>query len=88
LIIERYHDTSISREYKNENNINELFNVKNFQELFEKLQGDKSELAQGILKTMQEQCPLSLRVIYEQLTRGKSLNLMDCFKMDFGLTQR
>eukprot|EP00053_Salpingoeca_punica_P011251 m.100474 g.100474 ORF g.100474 m.100474 type:complete len:381 (-) comp15627_c0_seq2:343-1485(-) len=49
--------------------------------------GASDAFAQETLKTLRKMCPLSVCVSFEQLTRGASMTLADCLKMEYRLTQ-
>ena len=87
-LIERYHDKSLSNKFKNEDEIEELFNTVSFSEFYDKLTIGKTDLQILIAKKMRGLCLLSLRIIFEILNRGKNMSLKDCFIMEFDLANR
>lgn len=87
-VIDKY-NVYVEKKYPTEETIERLFDKNTLQEVIQELKSNhSSELHASILKTLNEQCPTSLRVIFEQIKRGKDLSLAECFKMDFRLTQR
>ena len=72
--------------------IEEFFEGGSLKEIFEKLENNKKierqEFCKKTLELLREQCPFSLRIIFEALKRGRELEVEDCFKMEFRLTQR
>lgn len=60
-------------------------NAKSPNEILERL-NDGSKWSTELLKNMQKLCPLSVKVTFEQLKRGKFLSLTDAFKMEYRLS--
>ena len=85
-IISKY-STKIDEEYKNYNDIKQIFSFSEFQSFYENI-NKSGEIGENFLKSIQNQCPLSVRVIFEQLKRGKNLSVEECFKMDFRICQK
>eukprot|EP01016_Furgasonia_blochmanni_P052875 TRINITY_DN8474_c0_g1_i7.p1 TRINITY_DN8474_c0_g1~~TRINITY_DN8474_c0_g1_i7.p1 ORF type:complete len:348 (-),score=97.80 TRINITY_DN8474_c0_g1_i7:292-1335(-) len=80
----------VEQRYEREDMINELFESKSLSGVFENLktyEKDK-EFAASNLKLLGQQCPLSLRIIYEQIKRARTLDLAEAFRSDFRLAQR
>ena len=87
-ILSKYEET-VEKEYANEEAIKKIFAKSTLVEIMQDLSTQQdNELSAKILKSLKEQCPMSLCVIFEQIKRGKNLGLAECFKMDFRLTQR
>jgi len=86
-VLSKYSE-SIEKKYEGEEMIEKIFNKPTLKEVFDELHknGD-NEFSKNLLKLLAKQSPMSMRVIFEQLKRGKSLSLAECFKMDFRLTQ-
>lgn len=72
--------------------IEEFFEGESLKEIFEKLENNKKierqEFCKKTLEMMREQCPFSLRIIFDELKKGREMEVEDCFKMEFRLTQR
>ncbi|CAF3305932.1 unnamed protein product [Rotaria socialis] len=69
--------------------INELFsiNTKDVETIFEKLKLNGSDFALKQLSILEKMSPTSLKLTFEQIKRGKSLNLKDCLIMEYRLVQ-
>lgn len=50
-------------------------------------EGEQHEWAQSTREALRRQSPLSLEVTHEQLKRGRTLPLADCFRMELGLVR-
>jgi len=61
--------------------------VSSVEELFERLKADNSHWAQKKLQAMQKHSPISLKVIFDQLGKGKFMDLEEVFAMEFRLSQ-
>lgn len=88
-IIAKYSE-EVNGEYKFMEMIKKLFRGDTLKQIYSNLENDIEfpEFSKETLKMMKEQCPFSLRVIFESLKRGESMNLRDCLKMEFRLSQR
>eukprot|EP01112_Ceratiomyxa_fruticulosa_P015427 TRINITY_DN4534_c0_g2_i1.p1 TRINITY_DN4534_c0_g2~~TRINITY_DN4534_c0_g2_i1.p1 ORF type:complete len:409 (-),score=75.54 TRINITY_DN4534_c0_g2_i1:237-1463(-) len=49
--------------------------------------GPKGEWAKHTLHTLKKMSPVSLRVVHEQLKRGKGLDIAECLKMEYRISQ-
>ncbi|CAF4037634.1 unnamed protein product, partial [Rotaria magnacalcarata] len=69
--------------------INELFsiNTKDVETIFEKLKLNGSDFALKQLSILEKMSPTSLKLTFEQIKRGKNLNLKDCLIMEYRLVQ-
>lgn len=67
-----------------------FFSAKTIDEVFASLQKEESssKFAQETLKLLRANSPLSLRVIWEQIKRGKDQDIRDSFIADFRTTQK
>ncbi|EAR91165.2 enoyl-CoA hydratase/isomerase (macronuclear) [Tetrahymena thermophila SB210] len=74
--------------FSNEEEIKQLFNGETFQSIYQNIQSSTSEFGQSVAKLINQQNAISLRIIFEQIKRGKKLNLKENFVSDFRLTQR
>lgn len=88
-IIKKYEE-KYNNVYPNSLIINELFSGNSLKEIYENLTNSSKykEFSSNVLKTLNDQCPMSLRVIFEALKRGKYLSLEDCYKMEFRVVER
>ena len=83
------HAEAIDKKYEGEETIEKIFSKPTLHDIYEELKRtEDSEFSKNVLKLWAKQCPLSMRVIFEQLKRGKNMSLKECFKMDFRLTQQ
>lgn len=76
--------------FKNEELINEIFGKQSLEEIYQELElrSKTSSFATETLKLMNMNSPLSLKVIFEQLKRGKDLNFEENLKMDMRIFKR
>lgn len=88
-IIKKYEE-KYEKELPNTSIINELFKGKTLNEIYDNLAKDNKnkDFSEKILKILNEQSPLSLRIIFEAIKKGKNLTLEECFKMEFRIVQR
>jgi len=86
-VLSKYAET-VDKKYPGEENIEKIFNKETLKEIVEQLKSNgDDEFSKNVLKLLEKQSPMSLRVIFEQLKRGQNMTLTECFKMDFRLTQ-
>lgn len=45
-------------------------------------------MSETLLKNMKTFCPISMKVIHEQIKRGKTLSLAENFNMDYRIAVR
>ncbi|KRX02267.1 hypothetical protein PPERSA_04889 [Pseudocohnilembus persalinus] len=88
-VVQEYSE-KVQQDYKNEDQINELFQSESFEEFYKKMENDTSDFGKKTFNILQGQNAISLRVIYEQIKRAEKqkLDLKDALKIDFRLTQR
>ena len=48
---------------------------------------DESKWAKATIESLEKLCPISIKVVYEQLKRGKSLSLEEVFLMEYRISQ-
>ncbi|CAN8071793.1 unnamed protein product [Agarophyton chilense] len=72
-----------------------LFNLPSIEDVIKRLKEESSlvdsihaSFAADSLRTIQNRCPMSLKVAFESLKRGLSMELDDCLKMEFRLSIR
>jgi enoyl-CoA hydratase/carnithine racemase len=67
-------------------NIEKYFGkAKNVEEIFERLQNG-CEWGQKLLKSMAKLCPLSMKIAFEQVKRGRNLSLSEVFKLEYRIS--
>ena len=88
-IVQKYAEP-VANKYANEEFINDVFSKGSVEEIYSTLQNTQQnkEYAQSLLKRLDLHAPLSMKVIFEQLQRGKSLNLRENLMMDRRVTAR
>ena len=88
-IIQRYAQ-SVEAEYKGEEFINNVFGKDSVEEIYQSLRESKEnkEFADSLIKIMDSHSPLSLKIIFEQMRRGKHLDLKEDLKMERRLVYR
>jgi len=67
--------------------INAIFQVDSVQDVMKRLESADTEFSSKTLKTLGRMSPFSLAVVFEQIKRGQTMNLHDCFVMEYKLTQ-
>ncbi|CAF3353161.1 unnamed protein product [Rotaria sp. Silwood1] len=69
--------------------INDLFSIdtKNVETILEKLKSNGSDFALKQLSILEKMSPTSLKLTFEQIKRGKNLNLKDCLIMEYRMVQ-
>lgn len=68
--------------------INSIFSNKTVEAIVEALKSDNSEWAQGLLKTLDEVSPSSLKITLKEILCGKNLSLDECLRMEHRLAYR
>lgn len=83
-VLNRYNQAK-EGEIPNEGLINELFSKGSVDEIYKaiELSDVNKEFTLRTLKQLDGNSPLSLKVIYEQITRHKDITISDAFKSDF-----
>lgn len=67
--------------------INTAFGADSVEAIIDILKQDSSTWAKEVLDDFQKASPLSLKVTFELLKRGRSHNLPECLKMEFRISQ-
>ncbi|EGD75319.1 hypothetical protein PTSG_06969 [Salpingoeca rosetta] len=67
--------------------IDSIFMQPTLQEVFDALEADSSEWAKKQRETLAEMSPLSMMVTFEQLQRGKTMDLRRCLEMEYNISQ-
>lgn len=88
-IIQKYQEPC-GEGFPNEELINEIFNKESLEEIYQELEkrSKDSEFAVKTLKMMNSSSPLGLKVMFEQLKRGKNLNYEENLKLDMRIESR
>ena len=55
--------------------------------MFKRLESANTDFSKEVLKSCSTMSPLSIAVVFEQIKRGKQMNLADVFKMEFKISQ-
>lgn len=76
--------------FPNEQKIKEYFSFYNLRDIIKKLLDNlqKCPVAQEILDDFDQSSPLSLRVNYDLMQRGKFLTLKECIELDYRLAKK
>ncbi|CAD8188855.1 unnamed protein product [Paramecium pentaurelia] len=70
-------------------NIEPGYSGESLEQIFNNLQNHQNQkFGQDNLKILKDQCPLSLRIIFEQIKRGQKLDLRENLKMDYRIVRR
>eukprot|EP01132_Coremiostelium_polycephalum_P009959 gene9959-12211_t len=80
-------NSNILVDEQNPENIEKIFSKSSVQEIYGELEKVNNEWSKKTISTLNQMSPLSLAVVHEQLTRGKSLDLKECLKMEFRMAQ-
>jgi len=88
--IVRKYEEKVEGKYKDEDFINKVFGKCCVDEIYKALKEEKEhkELADKLLGMMDSQSSLSMKIIFELLTRGKNLDLKENLKMDLRIVLR
>jgi len=68
--------------------IDRCFSKGSVEEITNALKVEKDPWAADVLKTLNKMSPTSLKITFRQIRNGKVLNFLECFKMEYRLTQR
>eukprot|EP00912_Choanoflagellata_sp_UC4_P001730 UC4_evm1s1108 len=88
-ILDSFHISS-SKAFSLSNHIDDIkehFSKDDIASIFESLEKSGSEWSLKQLQTMQKMSPTSLMITLEQLKRGRSLDLAECLRMEYRMTQ-
>lgn len=88
-VVEKFNDPTKKEPVENEDIINEAFGGKTLHEVFERLEklSTSSEFAQKTLQKLKRYPPRCLRVIFEQYSRAKTMDINQGLDMDYRLTR-
>jgi 3-hydroxyisobutyryl-CoA hydrolase len=67
--------------------INKTFSLPSLSKIVDALERDGKEFSQELLATMKKCSPLAMLVTFEQIQRGNELDLANCLKMEYRMTQ-
>lgn len=68
--------------------INSIFAHESVDAIFNALEKDNSEWAQGLLKTLKQISPMALKITRKEILKGKNLSLDECLIMEYRLAYR
>jgi hypothetical protein len=88
-IIKKYAEP-VDYTYPNENIIEQHFGKSSLEEIYKSLTeaSENTEFTSKLVKALDSQSPISMHIIFEQITRGKQLDLAENYKMDLRIAQR
>lgn len=89
-VIVRKYEEKVERKYKDEEFINRVFGKCCVEMIYKALKEEEEnkEFARKLVEIMDEQSSLSMKLIFELLSRGKSLDLKENLKMDMRIVLR
>jgi len=86
--LERYHEPKeISSSFPFLDVINECFDARSVEEIFECLKKHPSQFAKGCYETLLTKSPTSLKVTFRKFKQNKGWSLQDVLTQDFALSQ-
>lgn len=68
--------------------IDELFGGETLQEVFERLTAANSDFARDSIKTLSQNCPISLEIAFRQVKTGRALNFKECMELEYRILSR
>ena len=68
--------------------INELFGGDTIEEIFEKLETNKSDFSQKTLNTLKSKSPTSLKITFKQIREGSKLDFEECLRMEYRMVSK
>ena len=68
--------------------INELFCGNTIEEIFEKLETNKSDFSQKTLNILKSKSPTSLKITFKQIREGSKLNFEECLRMEYRMVSK
>lgn len=68
--------------------INELFCGNTIEEIFEKLETNKSDFSQKTLNTLKSKSPTSLKITFKQIRDGSKLDFEECLRMEYRMVSK
>uniref|UniRef100_A0A0K0E7U6 3-hydroxyisobutyryl-CoA hydrolase, mitochondrial n=1 Tax=Strongyloides stercoralis TaxID=6248 RepID=A0A0K0E7U6_STRER len=68
--------------------IESIFNADTYEGIIKNLENDNSEWSKSQLEILSKMSPTSLKITFEQLKRGKTMEHSEVFPMEYRLTQR
>jgi len=88
-IVKKYEDP-VERKYPNEELINKIFGKESVEEIYQALKEstENAEFTQKLASIMDSQSPLSMKIIHEQIKRGRNLDLKENLQMDMRIVTR
>lgn len=64
-ILNKYHSPSGRKELPDEDKIKDLFSIKDFREIYKKVDNQTDDFSKTVLKNLKEQCPSSVGVTHK-----------------------
>lgn len=88
--IVRKYEEPVERKFPNEDLIKEIFGKESVEKIYNALKQSEvnKEFTQKIVSIMDTLSPISMKISFEQLRRGKELDLRENLKMDMRLIMR
>ena len=86
-IVSSHSDASAGTEpISNEEEINHIFQDDSIQKVYERIQASKTEFGEKLRKQVASLSPLSMAIVFEQITRGKTMSLKEVFEMEYKIS--
>ncbi len=73
---------------RNFDHMEKIFSAGSLDEVMEHLRTDESDFARQMLEILSSRSPLSLRVVWEELERGRTMPLSSCLRMEYDMVSR
>lgn len=87
-IVNTHSDQTIDQQpIPNEKEIEYYFMDDSIVDIMSRIENSTSEFGQKVKKQMSTLSPLSLAVVFEQIKRGKTMNLREVFEMEYKISQ-
>lgn len=87
-IVSSHSDASAGTEpISNEEEINFIFKDDSILKVYERIQSSKTEFGEKLRKQVASLSPLSMAIVFEQITRGKAMTLKEVFEMEYKISQ-
>eukprot|EP01121_Diplochlamys_sp_Union-15-3_P013770 TRINITY_DN4323_c0_g1_i1.p1 TRINITY_DN4323_c0_g1~~TRINITY_DN4323_c0_g1_i1.p1 ORF type:complete len:265 (-),score=37.26 TRINITY_DN4323_c0_g1_i1:3-737(-) len=87
-VLNSYHKNTDNAQIPHLEDINDCFGRSSVEDIWEALENHKSEWSKSQLETLSKMSPTSLKVVFSQIKRGSKLNLGECFKMEYRMSQQ
>jgi hypothetical protein len=87
-VLSRYNKAPDNRVIEHEEDIRYIFNSRSLDEVFDKLNQNKTPFYAKIKQAMEQQCPISVHVTFKNIQMSRNMTAKDCFINDYAISQR